>query len=72
MHFSSRHLARILQDKHFFNDNLARYTFSRRILKEVFMELRDPIYKDTLHYSQSLTSKIVKDPKMQTLEKIKL
>ena len=36
------------------------------------MELRDPIYKDTLHYSQSLTSKIVKDTKMQTLEKIKL
>ena len=47
-----------------YNNNLAGYTFSKRILKElifkskVFMELRDPIYEDTLHdrYSQSLTS----------------
>ena len=38
--FSWRNLARIFQDKHFFNDNLARYIFSQRILKELNFQIK--------------------------------
>ena len=32
--------AGIFQDKHFFNDNLAIYTFSQRILKELNFQIK--------------------------------
>ena len=33
-------IAGIFQDKHFLNDNLARYTFSKRILKELNFQIK--------------------------------
>ena len=40
MYFSWRNLARFFQNKHFFKDNLARFTFSQRILKELKFQIR--------------------------------